>query len=66
MRRILDRIALLLAGLVASAAAWAFWHYAGENAVYAFPGIVFLLLYADNKQMRRRLRRAGLSDTDLR
>jgi hypothetical protein len=60
MRQLLDRIGLLLAGLVASAGAWWFWSHFGQEALDLFAIFVMIVLYADNRQLRKRLRDAGL------
>lgn len=62
MRIFLDRVGLILAGLVASAGAWAFWHYLGQDAFGVLAVIVMAGLVADNRKLRRRLREAGLPD----
>jgi hypothetical protein len=51
-----DRVALLLAGLIASGFAWAFWHYLGARAFDVLSTLVMVTLVADNIRLRRKLR----------
>lgn len=50
-----DRSLLLLAGLILAAAAWAFWHYLGENAFAVLMTITLIALWIDNRRLRRQL-----------
>jgi hypothetical protein len=51
-----DKISLLAAGVVASLAAWAFWHFLGRDATGAFVTIMLIVVAADNARLRRQLR----------
>lgn len=50
-----DRALLLLTGLVAAGAAWAFWRYPGKNAFAALTIIAIVTLWLDNRRLRRQL-----------
>ncbi|MDY0975237.1 hypothetical protein SOM61_09695 [Massilia sp. CFBP9012] len=50
-----DRSLLLLTGLVAAGAAWAFWHYLGKNAFAVLTIIAIVTLSFDNRRLRRQL-----------
>ncbi|WP_137174596.1 hypothetical protein [Massilia sp. HP4] len=50
-----DRALLLLAGLVAAGAAWAFWRYLGANAFVVLTTITLIALWLDNRRLRRQL-----------
>jgi len=51
-----DRIFLLVVGILCSAVAWAFWHYAGAMG-YDIISLLFLVaIAADNIRLRRLLR----------
>lgn len=52
-----DRFALLLAALVRSGAASAFWHWAGADAANIIGIIVIVSLMLENRSLRARLRR---------
>lgn len=51
-----DGFLLLLAGFVCASAAWAFWHYLGDDASAALTGIVLVSVMADNIRLRRKLK----------
>lgn len=48
-----DRLMLLVAGVVVSAAAWGFWHFLGPHALDVFTAVVIVLLAVDNMRLRR-------------
>ena len=48
-----DRSLLLLTGLVAVGAAWAFWRYLGENGFVVLTIIAMVTLWLDNRRLRR-------------
>ena len=50
-----DRSLLLLTGLVAAGAAWAFWRYLGENGFVVLTIIAMVTLRLDNRRLRRQL-----------
>jgi hypothetical protein len=54
--RLNDRIGLLLAGIIASAAAWFFWRYLGDSAVSVLSLILIVGLSLDNRRLRAQLR----------
>jgi hypothetical protein len=54
-------LSLLSCGLLASVAAWAFWHFAGDDAFSVLTTIVLLALILDNRRLRQRLNK---SETD--
>jgi hypothetical protein len=56
-----DQGLLLLAGIVAAGAAWAFWRYIGEYGALVIQTIVIISLFADNYRLRRILREHGLA-----
>ena len=51
-----DAILLLLSGLLASAFAWAFWHYLGLEGMAALQSIALCGSILDNVHLRRRIR----------
>jgi hypothetical protein len=51
-----DSLLLLATGAVCSLAAWAFWHYLGNDAISALNSIVLVGVVADNFNLRRQLR----------
>ena len=50
-----DGSLLLLTGIVAAVAAWAFWRYLGDNALAVLPAVVIVALWLDNRRMRRQI-----------
>lgn len=50
-----DGSLLLLAGLILSVVAWAFWRYLGENAFAVLMMITLAALWVDNRRLRRQL-----------
>ena len=62
-----DSWGLLLVALMASLAAWCFWHYLGADAMNVMAALVIILLAADNARLRRAMaRRSHLSDKSRR
>lgn len=51
-----DSLSLLATAAVVSSAAWAFWHYLGNDALSTFTTIVLVGVVADNVRLRRQLR----------
>jgi len=51
-----DGLLLLLTGLVCAAAAWAFWHYLGDDAVAVLMCVALVSVVADNIRLRRKLK----------
>lgn len=51
-----DALLLLLTGIACSLAAWAFWHYLGNNAFGVLNSLLVTVLAVDNFQLRRQLR----------
>ncbi|NRR30712.1 hypothetical protein HSX11_11000 [Oxalobacteraceae bacterium] len=51
-----DGTLLLMVGMLSSAAAWAFWHFLGVDAIGVLATIVLIVLTADNLRLRRKLR----------
>jgi hypothetical protein len=51
-----DGFLLLLTGLVCAAAAWAFWHYLGDDAVAVLMCVALVSTVADNIRLRRKLK----------
>jgi hypothetical protein len=51
-----NSISLLATGVVASLAAWAFWHFLGKDAAGAFVTIMLVVVVADNARLRGQLR----------
>ena len=56
MKNLNDRVSLIIVALVSSICAWAFWHYAGENAFSIFSSLLIILLFADNIKLRKRVK----------
>jgi hypothetical protein len=52
-----DQLELLLAGLLCSVGAWAFWHFLGADAANIIGTIVIISLTVDNRRLRVRLRK---------
>lgn len=52
-----DDAFLLIAGIIAAAIAWAFWHFLGEQAFVVLLAIVLLGLLVDNQRLRQELSR---------
>lgn len=52
----MDRITLLITGLVCSALAWASWHFYGESITTALMLIVLVGYSVDNFHLRRQVR----------
>ena len=48
-----DCALLLLTGLSAAGAAWAFWRYLGANAFVVLTTITLIALWLDNRRLRR-------------
>jgi hypothetical protein len=55
-----DQLMLLVAGLVAAVAVWAFWHYLGAQAGIVLAAIVFVALILDNRRLRKEVERLKL------
>jgi hypothetical protein len=51
-----DALLLLATGVACSLAAWAFWHYLGNDAFGTLNTLVLVGLVADNFRLRRKLR----------
>lgn len=51
-----DTLLLLTTGTGVSLAAWAFWHYLGNDASCTLMTIVLVGVVADNARLRRQLR----------
>ena len=51
-----DGLLLLLAGCVGAVAAWAFWHYLGDDASAVLMCVVLVSVMADNIRLRRKLK----------
>jgi hypothetical protein len=47
-----DNVHLRLTGIVATTAAWGFWHYLGEQALIVLLAVVLLELLIDNRRLR--------------
>lgn len=58
-----DRALLILAALASSFAAWAFWHYLGQDAFDVLLMMALLCSIGDNWRLRRALRRSGKEDS---
>jgi len=54
-----DALLLLATGTGASLAAWAFWHYLGNDAFATLNSLFLVGAVADNFRLRRRLRERG-------
>lgn len=57
-----DSILLLLTALLCSFAAWAFWHFLGNDAITVFPTLMLVCVVADNFRLRRKLRAVQRGD----
>lgn len=51
-----DGILLIVVALIASALAWAFWHYLGQNAFAVFVTVAFIVLWGENYRLRKKLK----------
>jgi hypothetical protein len=51
-----DRMNLLLTAATMSALGWAYWHFAGNNAVGILMSLLLVVLTIDNFLLRRQLR----------
>jgi hypothetical protein len=51
-----DSLLLLVTGVGISLAAWAFWHYLGNDAFGTLTTIILVGVVADNVRLRRQLR----------
>jgi len=51
-----DALLLLMTGAVCSLAAWAFWHYLGNDAFGVLDSLLVTVLVTDNIRLRRQLR----------
>jgi len=51
-----DSLLLLATGVGVSLAAWAFWHYLGNDASCTLTTVVLVGVVADNVRLRRQLR----------
>jgi hypothetical protein len=51
-----ESVLLLVTGAGISLAAWAFWHYLGNDASCTLLTIVLIGVVADNARLRRQLR----------
>lgn len=51
-----DSLLLLATGAAISLAAWAFWHYLGNDAFGTLTTVVLVGVVADNVRLRRQLR----------
>jgi hypothetical protein len=51
-----DGLLLLAAGAACSLAAWAFWHYAGNDGFGVLSTLFLIVAVVDNFRLRRRLR----------
>lgn len=49
-------VLLLVSGLIAAGAAWAFWHYLGENAFPVLMTVVIVAQFLENRRLRQRLK----------
>jgi len=54
---VIDRLQLLLVAVLASALAWSFWHFGGQNAFGIFMLLVLGATALDNVRLRRLLKR---------
>jgi len=52
-----DSLLLMLVATLVASAAWAFWHYFGEEAVDAYTAVMAVLLVLDNVRLRRALKK---------
>jgi hypothetical protein len=51
-----DSLLLLAAGIVLSLAAWAFWHYLGNDGFGVLSTLFLVVAVVDNFRLRRQLR----------
>lgn len=51
-----DALLLLVTGVAVSLAAWAFWHYLGNDAFGVLNTLFLVAAVVDNFQLRRQLR----------
>ncbi|MBZ2206466.1 hypothetical protein I4X03_004240 [Massilia sp. R798] len=51
-----DRLLLLIIAAAVGNAAWAFWHFFGDDAFAALSLIALVGVVADNHRLRRKLR----------
>jgi hypothetical protein len=51
-----DALLLLMTGAGVALAAWAFWHYLGNDAACTLMTLVLVGVVADNARLRRQLR----------
>lgn len=69
MRALKDSFALVVAGLACSVMSWAFFRYFGQDAWGILATMLFLATAADNRRLRRHIRRmerdAGLPSARL-
>ncbi|WP_332856561.1 hypothetical protein [Duganella sp. S19_KUP01_CR8] len=61
----LDRLALLVVGVICAWLAWASWHFGGEPMTGMFMAFVLVAYAVDNFQLRRQVRQL-LADRDKR
>ena len=54
-----DSLLLLATGFGVSLAAWAFWHYLGNDAFSTLNTVILVGVAADNFRLRRQLRERG-------
>lgn len=52
----MDRIYLLIAGVLCAGVSWAFWHYAGASGFDILSTVFLVTIAADNIRLRRLLR----------
>lgn len=52
-----DSLLLLVTGAGVSLAAWAFWHYLGNDAFGVLSTVILVAVAADNFRLRRELRK---------
>jgi hypothetical protein len=60
-----DQIQLLAAGLAFALAAWAFWHFLGDDAAGTLSILAIVLLAADNVRLRSQLRESNKPDKSV-
>lgn len=51
-----DSLLLLVTGIGCALAAWAFWHYLGNDASCTLTTLILVGVVADNVKLRRQLR----------
>lgn len=61
----LDRVALLIVGIICAVLAWASWHFGGEPMTGMVMAIVLVAYAVDNFQLRRQVHQL-LADRDMR